>query len=299
MNMISEVFISVSIVMGLGLLFSTILAVAYKKLKVYEDPRIDRVEEMLPGANCGACSMPGCRAFAETVVKGELQVSKCTVSSTEGLERIAAFLGVDAGNQVKVVARVLCAGGIEEAHNRADYRGGLSTCRGEAVVAGGPKDCNWGCLGLGDCAEVCDFDAIAMGTDALPHVDPEKCTACGDCVEICPKDLFVLMPSEHKLIVQCKSLLEGTAATDRCSVACNACGRCAADAAPGLIKIESGLARIDYDQYELATPGAIKRCPTGAIVWLESDKQFESIPNQNTLPGNVEFIEYDEDTYYQ
>lgn len=297
--MLSEIFISIGIVMGLGLLFSTILAISYKKLKVYEDPRIDRVEAMLPGANCGACSMPGCRAFAEVVVKGELQPSKCTVSSEEALDRIANYLGVEAGDAVKMVARILCAGGRDEAHNRADYKGGLSTCRGEAVVAGGPKDCNWGCLGLGDCATICDFDAIRMGEDALPHVDPSKCTACGDCVEICPKDLFQLMPIEHKLIVQCKSLLEGTAATDKCSVACNACGRCAADAAPGLIEIRNGLARINYGQYELATHGATKRCPTGAIVWLDSVSQFELTKSETNEPGRVEFIGYDEDTYYQ
>ena len=113
--MFNESIIAISIVGGLGLLFAAVIAVAYKKLKVYEDPRIDEVEEMLPHANCGACGQPGCRAFAELVVKGEVKPAKCTVSSAEGLARIAEFLGVDAGSEERKVARLLCAGGKREA----------------------------------------------------------------------------------------------------------------------------------------------------------------------------------------
>lgn len=296
---VNEILTAVALLTGLGIFFSGILAIAYKKLKVYEDPRIDKVEEMLPGANCGACGMPGCRAFAEQVVDGRLNPGKCTVSSETGILDIAAFLGVEAGSEEKRVARLLCAGGKNEAHSRATYSGGLSTCRGEAVVAGGTKDCNWGCLGLGDCADVCDFDAILMSDDALPVVDPDKCTACGDCVDICPKRLFELMPVSNRLIVQCKSQLEGDLATDRCSVACNACGRCVADAIPGLIEIRSGYAQINYDMNSLATPEATWRCPTGAIVWLDNMRQFSGDEKVGKPPGRVEPGAYDDTTYYQ
>lgn len=295
----NEVLIAISILTGLGLLFSSILAIAYKKLKVYEDPRIDKVENMLPGANCGACGMPGCHAFAEEVVLGHLNPGKCTVSSESGIEKIADFLGVEASAEEKRVARVLCAGGKNEAHNRAKYKGGLQTCRGESVVAGGGKDCSWGCLGLGDCEQVCDFDAITMSDDALPVVDPDKCTACGDCVDICPKGLFELMPVSQKLIVQCKSQLEGDLATDRCSVACNACGRCVADASPGLIEIRSGYAQINYELNHLASPLAIQRCPTGAIVWLKNDRQFSRDEKEDLPLGRVESSDYDGQKYYQ
>jgi Na+-translocating ferredoxin:NAD+ oxidoreductase RNF subunit RnfB len=297
--MINEIAIALIILTGLGLLFATILAVAYKKLKVYEDPRIDQVEEMLPSSNCGACGEPGCRAFAEKLVSGEVNPSKCTVSSPEGREKIADYLGMDVGEAEKIVARVLCAGGKNEAHNRADYKGGLSTCRGEAVVAGGTKECTWGCLGLGDCMEVCDFDAIHMSDDALPVVDIDKCTACGDCVDICPNDLFVLMPIEHKLLVQCRSLLEGDYATDKCSVACNACGRCAADAPPGLIEMKDNLAVINYEYNDMATPEVTRRCPTNAIVWLENDKQFQLAEEPSMPLGRVEVSHFDEGRYYQ
>ena len=285
--MINEILIPVGILAGLGLLFAIILAVAYKKLRVEEDPRIDEVEEMLPHANCGACGEAGCRVFAEKVVGNEVKISKCTVSSQAAIERIAAYLGVEAGAEEKRVARLLCAGGKREAHSLAEYAGTLRTCRGEAVVTGGPKACAWGCLGLGDCVTACDFDALYLNDDGLPTVIPDKCTACGDCVEICPKNLFELMPESRKLIVQCKSLLEGSLAESKCSVACTACGRCVADAEPGLIEIRSNLAVVNYELNHLASPEATLRCPTNAIVWVE-DRQFEKRPTVWLPLGRVE-----------
>lgn len=285
--MVNEILIAVGILVGLGLIFGLIIAVAYRRLKVEEDPRIDLVEEMLPHANCGACGQPGCRAFAEMVVEGKLNPAKCTVSAAEQINRIADLLGVAAGTEEKRIARLHCAGGKREAHNLASYKGGMSTCRGEAVIAGGPKACTWGCLGLGDCAAVCDFDAIFMNDDGLPVVIPDRCTACGDCVEICPKGLFELMPESRKLIVQCKSLLEGDLATSMCSVACTGCGRCAADAAPGLIGIRHNLAVIDYELNHLATVEAVYRCPTEAIVWVDG-QQFEQAARPPLPVGRVE-----------
>ena len=127
-----------------------------------------------------------------------------------------------------------------------------------------------------------------MNEHDLPVVDIDLCTACGDCVDACPKNLFTLMPLDQKLIVQCRSLLQGNAAEQLCSAACNACGRCALDAAPGLIKIENGLAVIDYSKYELADPVATSRCPTNAIVWVEGKQFMEGgLIARPLLPPNV------------
>lgn len=262
------VLTSVAILAGVGLVFGSLIAVANAKLKVWEDPRIDAVADLLPGANCGACGYAGCRAFAEAAVKGVVAPAECTVMGEADREEVAGLLGVEAGAAVKRVARLLCAGGSDVARRRAVYHG-VGSCAAAVAVTGGGKACPWGCVGLADCAVACTFDAIAMNAVDLPVVDPEKCTACGDCVDACPLDLFTIMPLDHKLIVQCKNLLEGDAAEQMCAVACTACGRCVQDAAAGLIEIENGLAVIDYRRIHLAGPGATARCPTGAIVWVE------------------------------
>ncbi|MCB1801883.1 MAG: 4Fe-4S binding protein [Gammaproteobacteria bacterium] len=252
----------------LGLLLAGILAIANTRLYVYEDPRIDDVEAMLPSANCGSCGTAGCRAFAEKLVSGELQPGLCTVNSKDANQRIANFLGIELGAQEKRVARLACAGGSNVARRHASYVG-LDSCRAAAAVGGAGKGCTWGCLGLGDCARVCEFDALAMNLHDLPEVDAERCTACGDCVEICPRDLFSLHPVSHRLWVACKSIEKGEQAEADCQVMCTGCGRCAADAPEGLITIHNDLAVIDYGKNALASRIAIERCPTGAIVWLD------------------------------
>lgn len=267
---------AVLILGGTGLAFAILIALANSKLWVWADPRIDVVAGMLPNANCGACGLPGCRVFAEKAVEGKISPSECTVAAVSARDAIAGYLGVDAGAAVRRVARLRCAGGTDVAAMQAEYRG-MQTCAAAAAVAGGGKACAWGCLGLADCEVVCDFDAIHMTTTGLPVVDPVKCIACGDCVDACPKGLFVLMPETHQLLVQCKNLVEGDEVLEQCKVACTACGKCVQDAAPGLISVASGVAEIDYERAAEATPAAVERCPTNAILWLEG-AQFAGVP---------------------
>jgi len=223
---------------GLGVLLALLLAIANKKLYVFEDPRIGQVEDLLPKSNCGACGQ-------------------------------ADLLGVAAGTVEKQVARLACGGGRHVAFLRARYEG-LKTCRAAAVVSGGGKECAWGCLGLADCANVCTFDAIHMDMHGLPVVDSEKCTACNDCVEVCPKGLFSLESVSHRLWVACKNQADGDTAEASCEVACTACGKCVADAPLKLMQLSNNLAVVNYDWNDQATREPIERCPTGAIVWFDT-----------------------------
>ena len=263
-----SILVSGAVLGSVWLAFGALIAAANRKLKVWEDPRIDGTTELLPGSNCGACGSPGCRGFAERLVAGEAEPAGCTQVDEEQVEIVASYLGVDAGESVKRVARLLCAGGTDVSVRHGAYTG-EPTCAGAAAAAGGGKACAWGCLGLADCAVACDYGAIHMDASDLPVVDPDKCTACNDCVVACPKDLFLVMPVTQKLIVQCKSLMEGDAAEATCDVACTGCGKCAQDAAPGVIEITDGLAVVDYERNDAATEAAIERCPTGAIQWID------------------------------
>lgn len=279
----NSLLVAPAIMVGIGLFFGAILAIAQRYLKVDEDPRIEATNDLLPGTNCGACGEPGCLPFAEKLVSGEVDPSKCTVSTDDGIEQIAEFLEVDAGQQEKLVARLRCGGGGQQAHQIAEYRG-FEGCRAAAVVSGGGKGCSWGCLGLADCEVACTFDAIHMNANGLPQVDTEKCRACPDCVAACPRDLFELVPLSQNLYVQCNVPLAGVAATQLCSTACDACGKCAADAAPGLITMQDGLPVIDYSAGGPARPEAVFRCATRSIVWLESE-QFEDQESRQTGTG--------------
>lgn len=268
--MLGNLLIAALIMAGLGITLSVVLAIANKNLFVFEDPRIDEVEAMLPATNCGACGHAGCRAFAEALVEGKASPAQCTVNSPEMLESIAAYLGVEAGTRERRVARLACAGGNNVARQMASYYG-PETCRSAALVAGGGKGCVWGCLGYGDCMRACDFAAITMNENDLPVVDEARCTACGACVDECPKDLFTLLPVDQRLWVACKNELAGDEAEADCLVACTACGRCAMDAPNNMISIVNNLARVDYSRWQPDCRVAIERCPTGAIVWLDKD----------------------------
>jgi Na+-translocating ferredoxin:NAD+ oxidoreductase RNF subunit RnfB len=278
---LTTTLIAIAILSGLGLFFGVGLAVANRFLRVDEDPRLEMLEQMLPGSNCGACGEAGCRAFAETLVSGVRAPSACTVGSPGDIDAVAAFLGVDPGQQEKRVARLHCAGGLGLARQIAEYEG-YGTCRAAHLVGGGGKGCGWGCLGLDDCMVACTFDAIVMNDQKLPVVDVDKCTACDDCVEACPRDLFEIMPLSHSLIVQCKAPLEGDEAREICQVACDACGKCAQDAAPGLIVMENNLPIVNYAAGGPAAPQATHRCPTNAIRWVQGGQFSRQEPVELT-----------------
>ena len=271
MDSLQYIGVAVGFMALLGLLLSFVLVLANKWLFVFEDPRIDDVEDLLPKANCGACGTPGCRPFAEKLVKGEVDPGQCTVNSKDTNLVIADYLGVEMGDHEKRVARLACAGGVHVAYIRASYDG-LNSCRAANLVSGGGKGCAWGCLGMGDCADVCEFDAITMNRFGLPVVDIDTCTACGDCVDVCPKNLFEIHPVSHRLWVACRNRDFGDDAEAQCEVICTACERCAVDSPEGLIEIKDNLAVIDYRKNALASRVAIERCPTGAIVWLDKGR---------------------------
>ncbi|MCB9896408.1 MAG: 4Fe-4S binding protein [Planctomycetes bacterium] len=264
---------------GVGVVFGALIAAAHRRLRVWEDPRIDAVAEILPGSNCGACGFAGCRSFAENVVEGAAPPSTCTQMTEDAVGEVAGLLGVDAGVAVKRSARLLCAGGLGLARQDASYVG-LGTCRAAAAVAGGGKACPWGCLGLGDCIPVCDDDAIALDARALPVVDPDACTACGRCVDACPRGLLELRPVAHALVVQCKSALEGDTALALCDVACTACGKCIQDAPPGALELRAGIPVVADGRWDELSPDVTARCPTGAIRWVVGRQRFDARPEE-------------------
>src|SRR5512145_2572747 len=95
----------------LGLLSAIVLYFVAQKFKVFEDPRIDTVTDVLPGANCGGCGFAGCRNFAETLVKAEETNNLfCPVGGNEVMSEAAKILGKVAQSRQPLVAVIRCNG---------------------------------------------------------------------------------------------------------------------------------------------------------------------------------------------
>ena len=116
----NPVFLSSVLALGvLGLIFGAGLAYAAKKFAVETDPKVEKIIDVLPGANCGACGQPGCSAFAEAVVAGRVPPTGCIPGGKDVSEKISVILGVTGVDvEEPKVAVVQCQGGKEEAKEK-------------------------------------------------------------------------------------------------------------------------------------------------------------------------------------
>lgn len=183
---------------GLGTIIGIILSVAARVFYVYEDPRIELVGQCFAGANCGGCGYAGCAAAAAAVVEGDAPPGICIVGGADSARGVSEIMGVAVGLAETATSFNFCTGG-DRATDRFIYMG-ANSCRAQALLYGGKRDCEIGCLGHGDCVESCIFDALKMGPDGFPVVDEEKCVGCGACERVCPKGILeIKTPSERLL----------------------------------------------------------------------------------------------------
>jgi len=159
--MIAAIFSLTALGLGLG----TLLGIAARYLKVEESPIIGKIEELLPGSQCGQCGYPGCSPAAAALAAGEAKVTLCPPGGRALAESLAALLGVsvdlsDMEEQAPVVAHI---------HERL-------------------------CVGCTKCFKRCPTDAIIGANDQIHVVFEDACTGCGKCVDACPTECIELRP---------------------------------------------------------------------------------------------------------
>lgn len=261
------------IVLGsIALIAAVVLFVVSRKFSVAEDPRLEQVQEMLPGANCGGCGFPGCSGLASALVQGadngSIDGLNCPVGGSATMGHVAEFLGMSMAASKPMVAVVRCNGSCDNRPRVAQYDG-LKTCAAVHMAGAGETACGYGCLGCGDCVAACAFDAIHINADTLlPEVMDDRCTSCGACVKACPRNIIELRvkgPRNRRVYVSCVNKDKGAVARKACQVACIGCGKCEKACAFDAISIAANLSYIDYDKCRLCTK-CVDACPTSAIV---------------------------------
>jgi len=263
----STLLIAIASMGGLGLLFSSGLSLAEKKFYVEEDPRITKINDELPGVNCGGCGQPGCAKFAEALVAGDVEPNGCPVSDDDARIAIGEILGISVESGEKNIARLMCQGGNYETAKKAEYAG-IKSCLGASIFGGGEKSCEYGCLGFGECVEACTFDAMYMNDNGLPVIIDDKCTGCGKCAEVCPQNIIEMHPESHKLFVFCKNLDGAKTARKVCLKACIACGICVRNVEEGQMEVKDNLAVVNYNGFGKEAKLPTDKCPTDCLATI-------------------------------
>jgi Na+-translocating ferredoxin:NAD+ oxidoreductase subunit B len=242
---------SVVILLVLGLLFGWMLGVFSNVFYVKENPLVEKIKDVLPQANCGACGFSGCSSFAEALANGDAPINGCVAGGQETIDALAPILGISqSSTQTRYVAVILCKGGQEEALINADAKG-ASSCLMAHYLRLDDKVCHFGCLGFGDCVKSCPFGALTMGDNGLPIVHMNLCTGCGICVEKCPRDIIKLFSDTKRVLCLCSNRDTGSYVRKACKVGCISCGLCAKKCPEKAIVFKNNLPVIDIEKCTL------------------------------------------------
>ncbi|MGM9588739.1 MAG: RnfABCDGE type electron transport complex subunit B [Faecousia sp.] len=284
-----SILIAIAVLGGLGLAFGLVLAAASKVFYVETDPRLDKLNECLPGANCGGCGYAGCGAYAEAVLKGEAPIGACASGGNECAQAMAAIMGVKAEAVTRKVALVRCSGArsydkdgnlVKGSKIKAEYEGFKDCLSASKVGGNGPVACKYGCLGFGSCVKACKYGAMSV-KDGVAVVDEDLCVGCMVCANACPRNLIVPVEPGRNVVIACNSMAKGAVTTRGCTVGCIGCGLCKKICPEGAITVTSNLAVIDYSK---CTNCGL--CATVCPKKLIKDSNVENLDDPNVKSVN-------------
>lgn len=254
--------IALALMAALAIVFAVIIVIVAKYMTVDNDNEKESdVRKLLAGANCGGCGKAGCDDFAKALCEGKAKITDCNPTSNANKEKIADLLGIDFAAGGAKIAVVNCCGG-NQCKDKYEYHG-FGDCVGQQLLAGGRKQCEYGCMGSGTCVATCPEKAIYL-SDGKAEVDKYKCVGCGACVNVCPKHIISLIPSDAEIYIACSSHLRGKEVMDMCKTGCIGCGICAKTCPNGAITMVDNLPIIDYTKCT-ACKACVAKCPRKTI----------------------------------
>ena len=262
----STIVVSVVLLTVIGLVAGILLSYASKIFAVKENQLFIDLRAELPGANCGGCGFAGCDDYAHAMADNkDVPCSKCVVGGPAVAEKLAKVLGTSAESEEKMVAFVACNGTKENAKPLYEYEG-IDSCKAAKTWFGGSKACKFACIGLGDCVDACQFDAIHV-IDGVAVVGRDYCTACQSCIKVCPQSIISLKPYKETVTVKCSNKDTGKAAMAVCKTSCIACRMCERTCQHDAVHVIDNLAIIDPEKCVGCGDCAVK-CPKHAILDL-------------------------------
>lgn len=274
--MLTTIISSSVVLLVLGILFGFMLGYFKSIFNVEENPLVEKILSILPGANCGACGYPGCYNFSENLANNKASIDGCRAGGEEVAKNLSLALGIsyDPSKFNQTVAIPLCQGGEKEVTRSSVVSGDLS-CKLASKLHITGKLCHFCCVGLGDCVFVCPVDAIKMSDNKLPLIDPKKCISCGICVDICPRNVLEIIPKLNCVITLCKNRNISINVRHACTMGCITCLACEKKCPQKAITIVNNLPVINKELCNFCEV-CVTVCPTKSIVLIQNylDKLF-------------------------
>ncbi len=231
----------------IGLFFGIGLALAAHKFAVETDPLIEEVLESLAGAQCGGCGYPGCEGYAIAVVNDpDVPPNLCYPGKEAVAEKVATLTGKKMTAMEDMIATVRCSRIEGRVSHKHEYIG-FASCTAANLAFGGPSKCQYSCIGIGECAASCPFDAIEM-VENFPVINPDKCVSCGTCVKACPKNIIELQTLKARVHVPCSTKDLGKNVKQVCEVGCISCQICVKKCPAEAVSYEGGLIQVDHEK---------------------------------------------------
>lgn len=261
---LNDVLTPALIFVGLGIFAGLLLSICSKVFAVKVDEKIEKIKEILPGANCGACGFSGCEDYATKLCEQSgVKTSLCLPGGNEVSLKISEILGTEFEESEAVISEVNCNGTLDVTKQTFEYTG-IKSCTACNMFYGGNSSCTYGCLGFGDCAKVCEYDAIEI-INGVAKIIKDKCVGCGMCKDACPKGIISMRKKSQKVIVKCSNCDMGKNTRNACTVGCIGCKKCEKTCKYGAISVNNNNATIDYDKCTNCEE-CIAVCPVKCIV---------------------------------